>query len=55
MGDDSPRVRSWSRAVFVLEHIGTPEAHEVLKLLAEGNRVAKAAEDARAALKRIGR
>ncbi len=51
-GDDSPRVRGWSRAVFVLEHIGTPEARDVLKLLAEGDRVAKAAEDARAALKR---
>jgi WD40 repeat protein len=51
-GDDAPRVRCWLRAVFVLEQIGTPEAREVLKLLAEGDRVAKAAEDARAALKR---
>ena len=29
--------------MFVLEHVGTPEAREVLKLLAEGDRVAKAA------------
>ena len=53
-GDDSPRVRCWSRAVFVLENIDTPEALAVLKLLAEGDRVARAAEDARAALKRKG-
>jgi WD40 repeat protein len=51
-GDDAPRVRCWLRAIFVLEQIGTPEAREILKLLAEGDRVAKAAEDARAALKR---
>jgi WD40 repeat protein len=53
-GDDSPRERCWSRAVFVLEQIGTPEARAVLKLLAEGDRVPKAAEDARGALKRTG-
>ena len=51
-GDDTPRVRCWSRAVFVLEQINTAEARTVLTLLAEGDRVAKAAEDARAALKR---
>jgi hypothetical protein len=38
--------------VFVLEQIGTPDARAVLKLLADGDRVAKAAEDARAALQR---
>ena len=51
-GDDSPRVRCWLRAVFVLEQVGTPEARAVVKLLAEGDRVARAGEDARAALKR---
>ena len=48
--DDSARVRCWTRAVFVLKHIGTAQANEVLKLLAEGDRVTKAAEAARAAL-----
>ena len=38
--------------IGTLPTIGTPEAREILKLLAEGDRVAKAAEDARAALKR---
>ena len=35
-GDDAPRVRCWSRAVFVLEQINTAEARAVLKLLAGG-------------------
>src|SRR5205085_2313678 len=50
--DDSPRTRCWSRAVFVLERVGTPEARAVLEQLAAGDRVPRAAEDARAALKR---
>jgi hypothetical protein len=43
------------RAVETLEHIGTPEAREVLKLLANGAAAARLTREAKAALERLAR
>jgi len=42
-----------SRAVEVLEQIGTPEAKQVLEILAAGGTGARLTEDAKAALRRL--
>jgi hypothetical protein len=48
------QLRSW-RAVEVLEHLGTPEARQVLEELAQGAPGARPTEDARTALQRLAR
>jgi hypothetical protein len=53
VGDGREEYRAWSRAVQVLEQAGSPEAREVLRLLAEENRVPAVADEAAAALHRI--
>jgi hypothetical protein len=41
------------RAIEVLEHIGTPEARQVLDTLARGAAVARVTQEAKASLKRL--
>src|SRR5207247_931342 len=43
------------RAIEVLEHIGTPEAQEVLKELAKGASEARLTQEAKAALDRLAK
>ncbi|HMC64722.1 MAG TPA: hypothetical protein VKI65_07270, partial [Gemmataceae bacterium] len=43
------------RAVEVLEHIGTPEAKQLLQALAKGAPEARLTQEAKAALERLGR
>jgi truncated hemoglobin YjbI len=43
------------RALEVLEHIGTPEARQVLKVLAEGAPEARLTQEAKASLERLAR
>jgi hypothetical protein len=52
LGDGSQEDRGWSRRVQLLGQIGTPEAREVLRLLAEEFRVPAVADEAKAALRR---
>jgi hypothetical protein len=53
-GPPGPRLRVL-RAVTVLEWIGTPEAQQILKILATGVPEAPETNDARAALKRLSK
>lgn len=50
-----PEVLRALRALEVLEQIGTPEAQEVLKTIAQGAPEAQLTQDAKAALDRLGR
>jgi hypothetical protein len=50
-----PEVRRHLRAVRLLEMVGTPEARQVLKKLAEGVPEARVTREARAALERLAR
>jgi len=43
------------REIQVLEHIGTPEAQEVLKKLAQGAPEARLTQEAKAALDRLSK
>ena len=51
----SPGTRQSMRAIEVLEHIGTPEARDVLKALAQGAPEARQTQEAKAALERLAR
>jgi hypothetical protein len=50
----SELLRSW-RAIEVLEHIGTPEARQVLQALAKGAPEHRLTEEAQASLERLAR
>ena len=54
-GATAPQQVEGVRAVEVLEHIGTPEARQVLKELGNGNPDALLTREARAALERLSR
>jgi hypothetical protein len=43
------------RAVAVLEHIGTPEAHELLQSLAGGTPESRLTREAKASLQRLAK
>jgi hypothetical protein len=43
------------RAVAVLEHVGSPEAHQLLEKIAGGTREAWLTQDAQAAMQRLAR
>src|SRR5207237_2340742 len=49
----SPKTIRELRAVEVLEHIGTPEARQVLHVLAQGAAGARLTEEAKASLERL--
>jgi hypothetical protein len=51
----SPEQLRQMRAVEVLEHLGTPEAQEVLSRLAEGAPEARLTREAKGSLQRLGR
>jgi hypothetical protein len=52
LGDAAEDSRRWSRAVQALAQLNTPAAREVLRLLAEEDRIPAAADEAAAALRR---
>jgi hypothetical protein len=51
----SPESRRVSRCLEVLEHIGTPEARQVLEVLAKGSPGARLTEEAKASLDRLAK
>jgi hypothetical protein len=51
--ETSPRRLQKLRAVEVLEHIATPEARELLRILAKGAPEARVTQEAKASLERL--